>query len=579
MNKMIELIIDDEKIIIEEGKTILEAARKANIYIPSLCYHPSQTIKANCRLCLIEIEGYSKLVTSCSTKAEPNMVVRTNSDSVKKARKITLELLLSNHDFNCSICSREDNCELKKVVDKEGINDSRFLSFFTKKPIDNTNPSIIRDINKCIKCGRCIEVCKNVQGLNILEEMSRSHKMMVGIPRGKYLSDILCTFCGQCSSVCPVAAITEKDDINKVWLAINNPVKHVIVQVAPAVRVSIGEMFGLEAGHNVTGKIVTSLRRLGFNNVYDTNFAADLTIVEESYELFKRVKEGGVLPMITSCSPGWINYIEQYHPELLEHVSSCKSPQQMFGAIAKTYYSEQLKRKPENIFVVSIMPCTAKKYEASREEMKSDGVNPDIDAVLTTREFAKMIKQSQIDFLNLEDGNFDDPFGFSTGAGTIFGNTGGVMEAALRTFYEMATGKALANIDFKDVRGLKGFKEAVIDLGDKKVKVAVVHSLLNAKKIINMLKENRADYAFIEVMCCEGGCIGGGGQPYNNQVDVKQKRIDALYHLDEAKEIRKSHQNPFIEKLYKEFLIEPHSDIAKKLLHTTYNDRKNKPEV
>ena len=417
-------------------------------------------------------------------------------------------------------------------------------------------------------------MCGKVQGLSLLDYVGRSDEVEIKPAFGKYLNDIACVACGQCSVVCPVAAITEKEDIDRVWEAINDPNKVVIVQTAPAVRVSLGEEFGMGPGKIVTGKMVAALRALGFDRVFDTDFTADLTIIEEGYELLHRLKNGGTLPMLTSCSPGWINFIEQYYPELLPHLSTCKSPQQMFGALAKGYYAEKIGKRPEDIFSVSIMPCTAKKYEAQRPEMSLDGKNPDVDVVLTTRELAKMLRQAGINFDALEEEEYDDPFGLSTGAAVIFGATGGVMEAALRTVYEVVTGKTLPSLDFKDVRGLEGIKEATVDLDGTPVKVAVAHTLANARKLVELIKSGKSDYAFIEIMCCPGGCIGGGGQPYGTTNEVRRQRIAAIYEADSDLPIRKSHENPAIKKLYEEFLVEPLGEKSHHLLHTHYHDRR-----
>lgn len=568
---MVGIFINDKKIEVPENSTILDACKKSNIYIPTLCYHPDQNVKANCRLCIVEIEGIKELKTSCSTKVKENMKVYTNSKRVRDSRKVLLELILANHDYNCTSCSKNLNCELQKLCNVIGVEDTRFKQNKKDLEIDTYNPCIVRDPNKCIKCGRCIEVCKEVQGLSILGEVGRSNRLEIS-PYNKYLSNSSCTYCGQCVLMCPVGAITIKNEIDLVFDAINDQKKHVIVQVAPAVRVSIGEAFNLPSGSITTDKLVACLKLLGFDKVFDTSFAADLTIIEESYELADRIKNNTKLPMITSCSPGWINYVEQYYPELLEHLSTCKSPQQMFGAIARSYYSEKEKIANEDIFVVSIMPCTAKKFEAKRDEMKTNGFY-DVDVVLTTVEIAKMIKQAGIDFNSLSGTEFDNPFGISSGAGVIFGNTGGVMEAALRTTFELITRKELANIEFTDVRGLKGIKEAVININNTEVKVAVVSTLSKAKIVLESIKNNTCAYTFIEVMTCPGGCIGGGGQPYTTN-KIRQERIDSIYEIDRGSKIRKSHENKAIEVLYKEFLMRPLSEKAHKLLHTKYTNRK-----
>ena len=570
---MIEITINNKKITVPEGITILSAAKMAGIEIPTLCYHPDQFIKANCRVCIVEVKGSKQLPTACSTPVVADMVIRTNSTSVLEARKVILELLLANHDADCLICHRNMNCELQKIATQAGVRVNRFENVLVKSEIDTSSPSIIRNPNKCVKCGRCVDICRDIQGLNIIEKIGRSGEIRVLPAFGRYLNDAGCVACGQCATVCPVAAIYEKEEIDRVWEAINDPDLHVIVQTAPAVRVSIGEEFGMEPGSISTGKLVASLRRLGFDQVFDTDFTADLTIIEEGNELLERIQNGGVLPMITSCSPGWINYIEQYYPDLLPHLSSCKSPQQMFGALAKSYYAESSGIDPAKIFVTSIMPCTAKKYEAARPEMRIDGRYPDVDAVLTTRELGRMLRQAGIDFAQLAEEQYDDPFGLTTGAGVIFGSTGGVMEAALRTVYEKVTGKTLHSLDFYAVRGLAGIKEAEVDLNGLAVKVAVAHTLSNAAKILDKIRDGTCKYHFIEVMACPGGCIGGGGQPYHTTNDLRLKRIAAIYQADKKMPLRKSHQNPAILKLYENYLGKPLSEKSHHLLHTTYKNR------
>ncbi len=573
---MINITINNKKINVEENSSILAAAKSIGINIPTLCYHPDQEIKANCRVCVVEIDGYKTLQTSCSTKVRDGMNIRTNTPKVREARKVVIELLMANHDVNCTSCPSNHNCGLQQIAADLGIRESRFEDVLEVKPIDTSSPSLVRNPNKCIKCGRCIQMCAQVQGLGIIEYMGRSFEADVQPAYGRFLSDVACVSCGQCSAICPVAAITEKEDIERVWDAINDPKKTVVVQTAPAVRVSIGEEFGMEPGQVVTGQMVAALRMVGFDKVFDTDFTADLTIIEEGNELLQRMKTGGVLPMLTSCSPGWINFIEQYYPELLPHVSTCKSPQQMFGALAKSYYPEKIGKKAEDIFSVSIMPCTAKKFEALRDEMSVDGKEPDVDVVLTTRELGKMLKQAGIDFVNLPEEEYDSPFGITTGAAVIFGATGGVMEAALRTVYEVVTGKTLESLDFNEVRGLEGIKESEVDLDGTIVKVAVVHTLSNARKMLELIKAGKADYAFIEVMCCPGGCIGGGGQPYGATDELRTKRIEAIYKADKDLPLRKSHESPAVKKIYEDFLIEPLGEKSHHLLHTTYKDRSKK---
>ncbi|MBN1624596.1 MAG: iron hydrogenase small subunit [Clostridia bacterium] len=572
---MVNLTINNRAVSVPEGTSILHAAKETGITIPNLCYHPDQEVKANCRVCVVEVEGAKTLQAACATSVKEGMVVRTNTKKVRDSRKVVIELLLANHDMNCPSCSKNNHCGLQEIAANLGVRESRFQNVLEEQEIDTSSPSIVRNQNKCIKCGRCIQMCNQVQGLAILDYIGRSDSAQVKPAFGWYLADVACVACGQCSVVCPVAAITEKEDIEQVWEAINNPNKTVVVQTAPAVRVSLGEEFGMEPGEIVTGKLVASLRTLGFDKIFDTDFTADLTIIEEGHELLQRIQEGGTLPMLTSCSPGWINFIEQYYPELLAHVSSCKSPQQMFGALAKGYYAQKIGVDPQDIFSVSIMPCTAKKFEADRDEMSVDGENPDVDVVLTTRELAKMLRQAGVDFNKLEEEEYDAPFGLSTGAAVIFGATGGVMEAALRTVYEVVTGKTLESLDFKAVRGLEGIKEAEVDLDGTIVKVAVAHSLSNARKVMELIKSGKAEYAFIEIMCCPGGCIGGGGQPFGGTDELRLKRIEATYRADTELPIRKSHENPAIKKLYEEFLGEPLGEISHHLLHTHYHSRKH----
>ena len=570
---MVNFKINNMDVAVKENTTILQAARKYHIDIPTLCNYPDLEIKSDCRVCVVEIEGQKRLFTSCSTVAKEGMIINTNSPKVLNARKTIIELILANHDANCTACPKNLNCELQTLANKLGIDKNRFPTVLEVKPVDDKNPVLVRNINRCIKCGRCIDVCKNIQSMSVLDIMGRSKDIEITPAYGKYLTDEFCTFCGQCSSVCPVGAIIEKDDTDKVWEALNNPNLHVIVQVAPAVRVSLGEELGMEPGSIVTEKIVSALRYLGFDAVYDTDFTADLTIIEEGNELIQRVTSGGVLPMITSCCPGWINFAEQKYPDILDHISSCKSPQQMFGALAKSYYPEKIKRKAKDIFVVSIMPCTAKKYEAQRDEMSIDHENPDVDVVLTTRELGKMIKQMGINFSSIKSESFDKPFGITTGAAAIFGATGGVMEAALRTVYEVVNKEELKDINFKEVRGTKGLKEAEVVLGGKKVKVAVAHTLANAKLVCDQVRAGTSPYTFIEIMTCPGGCIGGGGQPYGTTSQIREKRIEAIYQVDENMKIRKSHENPDIKALYDDFLEKPLGKKSHDLLHTHYHKR------
>lgn len=570
--KNVKIKIDNIDLIVPDGTTILEAAKKVNINIPHLCYHPDQAIKANCRLCVVEVSGSKKLTPACSSYVFEGMEVQTNTKKVRDMQKGILELILANHDQDCLKCLRNGNCELQALCQRFNISKTNLEDTVDALPLDNTNPSLVRDSSKCVKCNRCVEACQKVQEVHVLTHSHRSVHYNIAPAYETPLEKTFCVFCGQCAAVCPVGAIVEKDDTAKVWDAIYDAKKHVIVQVAPAVRVALGDAFNLPKGSIVTGKMVAALRRLGFDKIFDTNFTADLTILEEGNELLKRVSEGGTLPMITSCSPGWINFIEGRYDHLLDHLSSCKSPQQMFGALSKSYYAEKMDIDPKNIYTVSIMPCTAKKYEAQRPEMVTNGV-PEVDAVLTTRELARMISSAGIDFVGLEEDQFDNPFGIGTGAGAIFGATGGVMEAALRTVYEVLTGKGLPSLNFIDVRGLEGIKEATIKINDLEVKVAVAHGLGNAKILLKQIEKGESPYHFIEVMACPGGCIGGGGQPIRSTMDVKEMRANALYQIDEDLPLRKSHKNPDVMRLYEEYLGEPLGHKSHELLHTHYHTR------
>ncbi len=572
MSKQIEMEINGIKAMVDSDMTIVEAAKSIGIFVPTLCHHPDQKVKANCRICSVEVKGMNNLVTACSTKVTEGMVVHTNTPVVRETVRTILELTLADHPQACLTCIRNGNCELRQLTAKYGVGDVKGVRSGNKMPLDVSTRSIVRNPNKCIKCGRCAEACHHIQNVGILYTHNRSVDVAITPEYGKELSDVDCVLCGQCVLVCPVGAIHEKDDTDYVWEAIHKDKKHVVVQVAPAVRVSIAEEFDMAPGEISTGKLVTSLRMLGFDKVFDTNFTADLTILEEGTELLHRIQNGGVLPMLTSCSPGWINYIEMYYPELLVHVSSCKSPQQMFGAVTKTYYAEKAGIPPEDIVVVSVMPCTAKKHEAARPEMVDSGFR-DVDYVLTTRELARMLKNEGIVFSWLSDGDFDDPLGESTGAAVIFGATGGVMEAALRTVYETVTGETLEALEFEAVRGMEGLKGASIDLKGTEVKVGIAHGLDNAKTILEQIKSGESDYTFIEVMCCPGGCIGGGGQPYTTNNEIRQKRIDALYTIDKGQALRKSHDNPSVKKIYETFLEHPNSHKSHELLHTHYCGR------
>ena len=570
---MVTLTIDGRKVEVEEGTTILDAARQANVHIPTLCYVPEVQAIGACRVCLVEIEGNRTLQAACVSPVAKGLVVHTNTEKVRKARKFSVEMLLSNHPFECLTCPRNLNCELQSLASELGIREVRFNGEKSSGRIDESSPSIRRDQSKCILCRRCVTVCQEIQSVTALYLQGRGFDTRVEPAFDRDINDVACTNCGQCSLVCPVGAITEKEYINEVWAAINDPTKFTVIQDAPAVRAALGEEFGYPPGTLVTGKMLAAVRKLGFDRIFDTNFAADLTILEEGNELLKRVGEGGTLPLITSCSPGWIKFIEHFYPELLPNLSTCKSPHQMLGALTKTYHAKKMGIDPKDMVVVSVMPCTAKKFECQRPEMRSSGYQ-DVDYVLTTRELAKMIKQAGIDFENLADGSYDDPMGEYTGAATIFGATGGVMEAALRTAYELVTGKTLENVEFAAVRGLEGIKEAVIPVeGIGDVRVAVSHGLGNARKLLERVKEGKVQYHFIEIMACPGGCVGGGGQPIPVNNDVRTRRAQALYAEDCALTLRKSHESPSVKKLYEEFLGAPLGEKSHHLLHTHYTPR------
>lgn len=570
---MLNITINNQNIDVQEGQTILQAAKEHNISIPTLCHYPDLRINSDCRICVVEIEGQRKLPTSCSTPVRDGMVIYTNSPKVLQARKTITELILMNHDANCTACTRNMRCELQNLAHNLGIDVNRFEKAYEHLPIDDNNPSLTRNMNRCIKCGRCVDVCSQVQGMNVLERVGRSKDMQISPAFSLDLNDLVCTFCGQCANVCPVGAIMEKDDTDKVWEKLYDPNVKTIIQVAPAVRISIGEAFGWTEDTVPIGKLVSAIKHLGFDQVYDTNFTADLTIMEEGTELIDRITNGGVLPMMTSCCPAWINMVEQRHPDIIPHISSCKSPQQMFGALAKNYYAKNEGLSKDELFVVSAMPCTAKKYEAQRDEFIDDLNHPDVDVVLTVRELEKMFRQMGVDFDQLPNRDFDSPFGITTGAAQLFGATGGVMEAALRTVTEIVTGKPLEDLNFEAVRGMEGIKEAVVDLNGTNVKVAVAHTLSNAEKIVQQIKDGTSEYAFIEIMACPGGCIGGGGQIYGTDTKTRLERIKRVYQVDSVKDIRKSHENPEILKLYEEYLGKPLSKLSHHLLHTHYNAR------
>jgi iron-only hydrogenase group A len=587
----VTLTIDRQTVTVPEGTTLLDAARQVGVVIPTLCHFPGLASPGSCRVCLVEIQGVRALQPSCVTKAANGMVVRTASKSAREARRLSVELMLANHPWDCNACVRNGQCELQSLAQEMGITEVRFPYNREPIPVDTSTPALVRDMNKCILCRRCVTVCQETQAVGSLAPRARGFETVIGSGVGETLAEAVCVQCGQCAAVCPVGAIYEKDAIEPVWAALDDPTKHVIVQTAPAIRAALGECFGAEPGTVVTGKMVAALRRLGFKRVFDTNFTADLTILEEGTELLLRLKRALVekdpnvrLPMFTSCSPGWINYMEQFYPQLIPNISTCKSPQQMFGALAKTYYAQKEGIDPKSIVVVSVMPCTAKKFECERPEMNASGFQ-DVDYVLTTRELGQLIKEAGIDFMNLPDEEQDAPMGLSTGAADIFANTGGVMEAALRTVYEVVTGRELPTegLHVVPVQGLQGLKEASITLTGcvpdwsflegVTAKVAVAHGLANAHKACQLVAEGKADYHFIEIMCCPGGCIGGGGQPRGTTDEVRRKRISAIYKEDEGRSLRKSHDNPAVKRIYAEFLGSPNSHKSHELLHTHYHDR------
>lgn len=574
---MVHLTINNIPLEVPKGTKIMQAAQKLGIDIPHLCYHEDQRIKAHCRLCSVEVVGKRRLLAACSTEVWEGMEVHTDTQIVRDTQVSLLQLMLANHHKDCLSCPRNQNCDLQRLCSRFNIQHSSLPSVYKEQPRIVTNPAIVRDPSKCIRCGRCIRACKDVQGIAALTYAGRSSDIVVTTAYNKPMEQTDCILCGQCSLVCPTGAIVEKDDTEKVLDALQDPKKHVIVQVAPSVRVALGDAFGMEPGAIVTGQMVTALRLLGFDKVFDTNFGADLTIMEEGAEFMDRLQNGGVLPMLTSCSPGWVNYVEKHFGDCIPHLSSAKSPMSMFGAIAKTYYPQQAGIDVHDIVTVSIMPCTAKKYEAARREMGRDGMQ-DVDIVLTTRELIKLIKYVGLSFDHLPETDFDSPLGTASGAGAIFGTTGGVMEAALRTVCEKMTGKTLERLDFDDVRGVKGIKECTLDIGGRKIRVAVAHTLRNARILMEQVQNGTSPYDFIEVMACPGGCIGGGGQPIGTTNAVRRKRMAALYEIDRKLPIRKSHENPVIQVLYRDFLGEPLKGKAHELLHTTYQRVKKEYE-
>ncbi len=588
MSKMINLFIDGKAISVPEGTTILEAAKKLNIYIPTLCYHTDLKPSASCGVCVVQLENSPALKRACCSPVEEGMKVITNSKSLRSLRKSLVELVLSNHVTECPTCSANNKCDLQSIANNLGVDFNRFKNIVVKEKEDLSSVSIVRDSNKCIACGRCVYVCNEIQTVYALQMVDRGFNVNVNTFFKAGMGNSACVNCGQCTVFCPTGALRERSEIDEVWNAILDPEKIVIVQEAPSIRVSLAEEFGMEMGTVTVGKMYAALRRIGFDYVFDTNFTADLTIMEEGTELINRIKEGGVLPLITSCSPGWIKFMETYFPEFAENTSTCKSPQQMFGALAKTYFAKAKGLDPAKIVSVSIMPCTAKKFEARRPEMRDSGYQ-DVDYVLTTREFIRMIREAGIDFKNLPEENADEMLGAYTGAATIFGATGGVMEAAIRTAYFILTGNNLPLLDVKIVRGLEGIKEATLeipskDFGKLNVKVAVAHGLGNARRLLDKVKAQiketgKSEYVFIEIMACPGGCVGGGGQPYGCTIADRARRGEGLYKEDSSLAVRQSHENPEVIRIYKEFLENPGSEMSHKLLHTCYFMRSKKDGV
>ncbi|GAB6138710.1 NADH-dependent [FeFe] hydrogenase, group A6 [Halanaerobaculum tunisiense] len=579
---MVTVTVDEQEVEVEEGSKVLDAAKKLGIEIPTLCYLEGVNEPAACRVCVVDVEGETGLQPSCEYKVKDGLVVRTNTPEVLNARKTAVELLLSDHPFDCLTCEANQNCELQSIADRFGIREIPFQGEKNEYPVDDLSPALVREPSKCINCRRCIRVCDNIQEVHIYDVLERGFPAVAGPAFSDSLLDTPCIACGQCILVCPTGALHTKDNKQQVWNALNDPDQHVVIQTAPAIRVTIGESFGMETGSLVTGELVAALKRLGFDKVFDDCFGADVVVMEEGHELLERLESDERLPQFTSCCPGWVKFCENFYPELIPHLSSCKSPQQVFGALVKTYYAEQADIDPENIFSVSVMPCVAKKYEAARPEMNDSGQDRDVDLNLTTRELAEMIKEAGLDLKNMPQEEYDEPMGYASGAGVIFGSTGGVCEATLRTVYEKITGEELDKVELEEVRG-KDFKEGEIELDDGRViKAAVARGTGNARRLIHRLQNGEREYDFVEVMACpNGGCVGGGGQPvyagydsWSRMGEDYVKRAEGLFQADEDKEHRRSHTNPYVEQLYDQFLGKPHGEKSQQLLHTEYVDRK-----
>jgi NADH-quinone oxidoreductase subunit G len=576
---MVTVTINNKVIQVPKDYTILQAAKEIGIDIPTLCHLDLHNIKmvnkvASCRACVVEVEGRRNLAPSCSTPVFDGMKIKTDSLRAVRARRTMVELLISDHPKDCLVCLKNQECELQSIAHDMGIKQIRYEGEMSTYPVDMSSKAIYRDPSKCILCRRCETMCNDVQTVHALSGVDRGFKTIVGPAFHAPMNETVCTFCGQCVAVCPTGALVEIDNVPKVWRALEEKNKTVVVQVAPAVRVAIGELFGLDPGTIVTGKLVSALKSLGFDYVFDTDFAADLTIMEEAYEMIERIKENKNLPILTSCCPAWVKFFEHQFPDLLDIPSTCKSPHEMFGAITKHYFAKKMGISEKDMIVVSVMPCVAKKYEAERPELESKGVK-DVDIVITTRELGRMIKEAGVNFLSLDDEEFDNPLGESTGAAVIFGTTGGVIEAALRTAADELTGQSLENVDFHEVRGLAGLREAEVKIGDLTLNIAMANGLGNARTLLESIRQGNSKYHAIEIMACPGGCIGGGGQPYHHgNLEILKQRADSIYSIDKEFKVRKSHENPAIQELYKEFLGEPGSELAHHLLHTSYFERK-----